>query len=109
MRVRSPPRASLTHMQKQKTTFLATLIALSGFTGCTTDPTEPALAGGSISINAGDLQFGVTGTDVTLAPSVVVRDKSGVGVSGVTVMFVPSSGGGSVNGQQATTDANGVA
>lgn len=96
-------------MQKQKTTFLAALFALAGLTGCTTDPTQPALAGGSISVNAGDLQFGVTGTDVTLAPSVVVRDKSGVGVEGVTVMFVPSMGGGSVTGQQATTDANGVA
>ena len=96
-------------MHRHITRIVAAFIIVAGIGGCTTDPTEPALAGGSISPNGPDLQFGVTGTDVTLTPSVVVRDRSGAGVGGVTVMFVPSSGGGSVTGQQATTDASGIA
>jgi alpha-tubulin suppressor-like RCC1 family protein len=58
---------------------------------------------------ANDHQFGVAGTAVTLIPSVVVRDPSGNPVAGVTVNFVPSSGGGVITGAQPVTDASGVA
>jgi adhesin/invasin len=46
---------------------------------------------------------------VPVAPAVVVRDAAGTPVAGLPVAFVVASGGGSVTGGDAVTDANGVA
>jgi hypothetical protein len=46
---------------------------------------------------------------VTVAPSVLVTDARANPVSGVDVRFAVASGGGSVSGASATTDASGIA
>ncbi len=63
----------------------------------------------ALSKQAGDAQTGTVGTAVGIAPSVKVTDASNSGVAGVSVTFAVGSGGGSVTGATATTDANGVA
>lgn len=54
-------------------------------------------------------QTAPAGTDVADPPSVIVRDAQGVPVSGVSVTFTVSAGGGTVVGSPATTSALGVA
>lgn len=63
----------------------------------------------SISINAGNGQTARAGSAVPIAPSVLVRDTDGNAVSGVTVVFTPASGSGSVTGASAQSDNLGVA
>ncbi|HEU0012321.1 MAG TPA: Ig-like domain-containing protein [Longimicrobium sp.] len=60
-------------------------------------------------IHAGDGQTATVGTAVAVAPSVLVTDANGNPVPGASVTFTPTSGGGSVTGSPATTDANGIA
>ena len=62
-----------------------------------------------IAPNAGDAQTAVAGTAVATAPSVVVKDAYNYPVSGVSVTFAVASGGGSVSGPTATTNAAGIA
>ena len=62
-----------------------------------------------MAINAGNNQSATVGTAVATAPSVLVRDASNNPVSGVTVTFTVSSGGGSVSSASATTNASGIA
>ena len=76
---------------------------------CSDGPLVGESDAATINTNVAEVQFGVVGTPVTIPPSVVVRDESGVPVSGVMVSFVASSGGGTVTGAQAVTDANGIA
>ena len=64
---------------------------------------------GSLSINAGDGQTAVAGTAVATAPSVKVQDANGNPVSGASVNFFIGSGGGSITGATATTNASGIA
>lgn len=54
-------------------------------------------------------QSAAVGANVADPPSVIVRDDQGVPVQGVAVTFSVTSGGGSVVGSPATTNANGVA
>lgn len=54
-------------------------------------------------------QSAVTGTAVSTAPAVRITDSAGNAVAGVTVNFVVASGGGTVTGGTATTDASGRA
>ena len=61
------------------------------------------------SLNAGDGQTAVAGSTVALDPSVKVTDAGGNPVSGVVVTFAVASGGGSVTGASATTNASGIA
>lgn len=58
---------------------------------------------------AGDNQSARTGTAVPVAPSVRVTDQFGNPVSGVTVTFAVTGGGGSVTGGVVTTSAAGTA
>jgi adhesin/invasin len=62
-----------------------------------------------IALNLGDAQSATVATAVSSAPSVIVKDANGNVVSGVSVTFAIATGGGSVTGESATTDANGVA
>jgi len=70
------------------------------------------LTGGAataIASNAGNAQTGIAGSPVSVPPSVTVTDVDGNGTSGVAVTFTVASGGGSVSGASATSDANGIA
>ena len=57
----------------------------------------------------GNNQVAVSGTTVPIPPSVRVTDGNGQGVGNVAVNFAVTSGGGSVTGGSAFTDATGVA
>jgi glucose/arabinose dehydrogenase len=56
-----------------------------------------------------DNQSAATGSAVTSAPAVLVRDAAGVPRSGVSVNFAVTAGGGTVANAVAVSDANGVA
>lgn len=58
---------------------------------------------------AGDGQTAIVGNPVATAPSIRVVDARGNPVSGVSVNFDVTAGGGSVTGSPATTNGNGVA
>jgi hypothetical protein len=57
----------------------------------------------------GDLQSALPGSAVAVAPSVYVVDSAGIPRPGVTVTFAVQTGGGSVTGGSAVSDAQGVA
>jgi len=82
---------------------LASGAACSGGDG--TGPTTPA----SMVAAGGENQAASVGTPVPVQPSVRVLDARSRPVAGVAVTFSVTSGGGSVGGGAATTDANGVA
>lgn len=63
----------------------------------------------SMVIESGNSQSSVVGATLPLAPAVLVRDNRGNPVSGVTIQFLVGSGGGTVQGGSATTNARGVA
>lgn len=57
----------------------------------------------------GDAQLGAAGAELPIDPGVVILDASGKGVPGIAVTFVVTTGGGSLVGGSATTDAQGTA
>jgi adhesin/invasin len=61
------------------------------------------------AVSAGNNQSATVGTAVAVAPAVVVSDQYGNPVAGVGVAFAVASGGGSVGGAAAVTNASGVA
>ena len=63
----------------------------------------------AIVVRSGDGQTVSAGTSVPVKPSVVVRDAKKRGIPGVKVTFAVASGGGSVTGAAAVTNAKGVA
>ena len=67
-----------------------------------------APASGAFQIFAGNSQTATTETNVTVAPTVVLRDQFDNPVPGATVAF-SASGGGSVGAAADTTDTNGRA
>jgi adhesin/invasin len=71
--------------------------------------TGTAGAASTMTASAGQNQTAAAGSAVTTAPSVVVRDARGNGVAGVAVTFTVGSGGGTVVGGTATTNASGIA
>jgi len=62
-----------------------------------------------MSLNAGDKQTASLGAAVKIAPSVIVKDAKNDPVAGTTVTFAVATGGGSVTGATAVTDASGIA
>ena len=62
-----------------------------------------------IAVYAGNTQTATAGTAVATAPSVRIRDSHNNAVPGVTVTFAVASGGGSVTGATAVTNATGIA
>src|SRR5205814_94018 len=62
-----------------------------------------------IAINAGNDQTVPAGTDVPVAPSVIVRDAHGNPVAGVSVSFAVAPGNGTITGASQTTNASGIA
>ncbi|HTX68704.1 MAG TPA: hypothetical protein VMH50_06115 [Thermoleophilia bacterium] len=75
----------------------------------TVGATTAARSGDSMSVNAGDNQSAVAGTAVPVQPSVRVVDALGNPVSGLTVNFAVTSGGGSVTSASDVTGDDGVA
>jgi glucose/arabinose dehydrogenase len=72
--------------------------------------TGVADARGSMTISAGDGQFGRAGESLPVPPAVVVLDSDGAAVSGRTVSFEVATGGGSIIGESSvTTGDDGVA
>jgi hypothetical protein len=63
----------------------------------------------AMAIYAGDGQNAPAFTSVATPPSVKVIDAAGVGVPGIVVTFSIRSGGGSIFGEVATTNSQGVA
>jgi adhesin/invasin len=90
------------------TAYAVTAIS-SGASG--TSPVFTSVVGpaATIALNAGNNQTATVGTAVTTAPSVLVSDAYNNPVSGVSVTFAVASGGGSVTGASATTNASGIA
>jgi len=85
----------------------------SGLTGSplTFSATATAVVGppASVAANSALTQNATVGTAVSAPPSVVVLDASSNPVPGVAVTFAVASGGGSLTGGNATTNASGVA
>lgn len=86
------------------------LSATSGTLGAVTfTANSTAGAAASLAVNGGDNQAAAAGTAVLIPPSVIVRDAGGNPRSGVAVTFAVVSGGGSITGGAAVTNAAGVA
>ena len=71
--------------------------------------TATAGAASTMTASAGQNQTAAAGAAVAVAPAVLVRDARGNPVAGVAVTFSVGSGGGTVVGGSATTNASGVA
>ena len=82
----------------------------TGLAATTSNP-FPLTAGSGTTIVASSLtsQSDTVGTAVAIPPAVLVTDASGNPVSGVSVTFAVTSGGGSITGGSASSDANGIA
>lgn len=63
----------------------------------------------SIAISAGNNQAAPPETAVPIAPSVIIRNPAGNPVAGTTVTFSVTSGGGTITGATATSNAQGIA
>ena len=63
----------------------------------------------SVAVSAGNNQFAIVGTTLSVKPSVFVCDANGIAVEGVSVVFAVASGGGSIVGATQSTDVNGIA
>jgi cytochrome c peroxidase len=63
----------------------------------------------SLTASSATSATGVTGAAVSPVPSVIVKDDAGTSVSGATVTFTVTGGGGVVSGGSAVTNASGVA
>ena len=90
----------------------ATLSATVGGSAITSGNPVITYTGGTatqIAENGGNNQSAVAGSAVATNPSVVVRDANGNPVSGVSVTFTVTGGGGSVTGGAQTTNASGIA
>lgn len=83
--------------------------ASPGRTGTSPDITSIAGTPARMSLSAGNNQSATVNTAVATAPSVLVTDAYNNPVSGVSVTFAVASGGGSVTGASATTNASGIA
>jgi surface protein len=82
---------------------------VNGLTSATSSPFDITGAAANISINAGNNQSAQTGTNVPIAPSVLVTDANNNPVSGESVTFSVATGGGSITGETATTGVSGIA
>ena len=87
------------------TVLSATLLVLA----CTGDTGGPTSAGYNIAPDGGDGQTGLVGEALPISPAVRITDRNGDPVAHVGITFSVSTGGGSVSGANATTDADGRA
>ncbi len=89
-------------------TLAATAAGLSG-SPVTFTATAIAPVASTIAAFAGANQTTRPGAAVAIPPAVLVTDPAGIPVPDVAVVFAVASGGGSITGATATTNANGVA
>lgn len=82
---------------------------VTGLTPVRFTATGTAAAPASLTVSAGNNQSAAVGAAVSTAPAVLVKDQYGNPVAGTTVTFSVMSGGGTLTGGTATTDATGVA
>jgi hypothetical protein len=86
------------------------IFAASGYAPAISTPVTLGVgAPASVAIAAGDGQSAAVATKVPQRPAVLVRDAGGTPVANVPVTFAVVSGGGSVEGGDATTGADGIA
>ncbi len=78
-------------------------------TNVTAPVTTTPGAATTIVKEAGDNQAALPSTSVSIPPSVKITDADGNGVSGVSVTFAVTAGGGSVSGATTTSGSTGVA
>ncbi|MBK9690146.1 MAG: hypothetical protein IPO73_00345 [Gemmatimonadetes bacterium] len=71
--------------------------------------TAAAATATDLALSAGNGQSATVGTAVAVAPAVLVSDAFGNPVAGVTVTFAIGSGGGSLTGASAVSNASGIA
>ncbi len=83
--------------------------AASGLTATTQSITGGVGRATQIAINAGNAQVATVGTAVGTLPSIVVKDAGNNTVTGVTVTFAVSTGGGSISGASAASNTSGIA
>lgn len=89
---------------------LFALVGLLMAVACGGDgPTEPAGPPAQLEKSEGDGQDWYFGNSLPIAYGVVVRDANGRGVPGVSVTWVVTSGGGSVDPATSVTNGDGVA
>ena len=88
-----------------KATITATSEGKSATATMTVVPGPPT----TLAIAAGDAQIAVAGSVVPTPPAVKVTDAFGNAVEGFAITFAIASGGGTVTGAAATTNASGVA
>ncbi|HXQ29973.1 MAG TPA: Ig-like domain-containing protein [Gemmatimonadales bacterium] len=88
---------------------LTATVAGSGIGGNPAVFTATAQPSGTVLLYAGNNEMGLVGYAVNVRPGVRVVDPNGNPVSGVTVTFAVTSGGGSLTGGTTTTDVNGIA
>jgi hypothetical protein len=80
-----------------------------GLTSATATVTLTAGSPTTMAMSAGASQTATAGAAVATAPAVKITDADANVVSGTTVTFAVASGGGSVAGGSATSDATGIA
>jgi adhesin/invasin len=86
------------------------IFAASGYSPAISTPVSLGVgAPASVTIAVGDGQTAAIETKVSTAPAVLVRDAAGTPVASVAVTFAVASGGGSVEGGDAITGADGTA
>jgi len=73
------------------------------------DSSGPGLVASSFTANSATTQTASPGTEVAEPPSVIVRDQNGAMMTGVSVTFAVTAGGGSVTGGTAVSSGSGVA
>ncbi len=84
--------------------------ASTGLTGLTSGTiTLSAGPAAALALQAGNGQSAVAGSPVAINPAVKVTDAAGNAVSGVTVNFEVTAGGGSVGAPTVATDGQGLA
>src|SRR5687767_14598772 len=86
-------------------TVTATSESKSGTASVSVVPGPPS----KMTVNAGDNQSVAAGAAVPVAPSVKVTDAGDNPIAGVAVTFAVATGGGSITGASATTNASGIA
>ena len=95
---------SLAPARRALATFVISALAACS-SGDSVSPPTPATVTATTTTTA----TATVGTAVAAAPTVKVVDKGGVAVSGTTVQFAVTAGGGSLGRASAVTDATGVA
>lgn len=81
----------------------------TGLSGTSVNVTTTAGPATNIALNAGNNQTATVSTAVATPPSVIVRDQDGNAVSGITVNWAVTAGGGSLGAPSSVSSASGIA